>query len=268
MTFAMLPSLYPTTRSPCATASSTLIRWTSKPASASRAGQFLVGAGIGSPVARAVRRAVATSWSSVVCIGCGPSRVAPAPPPADGGREQGGRRVPAVVSARGFDGGRGEAVAGVVVAQADGAGAVQLLAQGGALVLAPHGAAALQLGDDELDEVGHVLVLHRVAEVVAGDAGLVHPPGQLVGHRGGGSDDGGTGAADADELGDVPGGPLLLRVHLREQVDHGLAGVGLDVLEGHVGVELGHVQAGPAAVAGHRPGVADQLPVLLELGVG
>src|SRR6476620_861790 len=104
MTFAMLPSLYPTRRSPPATACSTLMRWTAKAESASRAGQVLVGAVIGAPFTRAVRRVVATSWSSVVCMGV----------------------LVGSVGSDGVDGAVAEAETGVIVAEPDGAGAVEL----------------------------------------------------------------------------------------------------------------------------------------------
>src|SRR5262245_50118831 len=86
----------------------------------------------------------------------------------------------------------------------------QLLAQRAGPVRGLVQAAALELREDELDDLGERARRDHVGDVEAVDAGLLDPGLELVGHRLTGADDHGRLDADTAPLRELAEGPVAL----------------------------------------------------------
>ncbi|KGC34693.1 hypothetical protein DO62_3207 [Burkholderia pseudomallei] len=127
--------------------------------------------------------------------------------------------------------------------------AMQLLAQRARRVVGLIGAAPLQLGHDELDDIDERLRRHRVCEVEAVHVGLVDPRLQIVGDLARVADRHRPEPADAAPARDLAHRPLARRIGARQRLDGRLDRVALDVLEGLVKRVFRQIDAGPA---GHQ----------------
>src|SRR5699024_122142 len=100
-----------------------------------------------------------------------------------------------------------------------------------------HQATSLEFWYDKLREILDVLVFHGVGQVEPSDPGFLDPAFEFIGDGLWPSNDRGRGATDTDVFRNVTWCPLLVRIHLRKDINHRLARIGIDMGKRHIRVE-------------------------------